>query len=421
MAAIKSAIASNAYLFSALLVYTLGGASALINLSLNGLFEYAGLLMLLIRLLILEPKYRGKAAKYIIIFALILVLSSGLLLQSLMVSTILRLGATNVFIVLIALNGAHAFTRIDSAEYAAYGALAGVYACLVLSLLTGDQVVSGVGESGPIGFGLNFGMESKNFPAVISFAVMQILILICITESMSIIRIVAIIGGLFAVATAESRATLILCAVFFGCAIYFFVYKQNEKSLKLPVKKLITVIGVLVVILGILAGILFVMHSETYAYRARGLFNYIRTFGDDLFHMLFGNVHLAYEDPRYGYEEAIRRATGWDGTLELSLLSVLIKNGAIGLVAYALIIFIWIDRIRLEQNSWSKGALVSLALPLAVSAFVENYIVNVNIVYMPLVLISMWAISQDVRMSKNRKAKHLKRSINSRLVTLFFK
>ncbi|MGC4441170.1 hypothetical protein ABXW85_20130, partial [Streptococcus suis] len=81
----------------------------------------------------------------------------------------------------------------------------------------------------------------------------------------------------------------------------------------------------------------------------------------------------------YGYK--IRSVIGWNGTVEMPLLSVMIKNGYVGLIGYILVLLKFVKDVNLVKVTYIKRIGLSILAPLLLSAIVENYIVNINFVF----------------------------------------
>lgn len=124
----------------------------------------------------------------------------------------------------------------------------------------------------------------------------------------------------------------------------------------------------------------YALKSGSYLYRVQGLINYLNYYSNDLPHMLLGNSEMAFRDPSIDYASAVRSVIGWNGTVELSILSILIKNGIIGLCGYLLIYIRWF-LISLKTNFKIRNYYLAVYFTLIVSAFVENYITNMHVLF----------------------------------------
>ena len=91
-----------------------------------------------------------------------------------------------------------------------------------------------------------------------------------------------------------------------------------------------------------------ILRFSTYAYRFRGLLNYLNYYNGDSFHMILGNAESFY-DKSNSYVMAVRSTTGYDGSLEMAWLNILIKSGLLGVLAYAFI-FIRMFKLAVKAN-----------------------------------------------------------------------
>ena len=106
------------------------------------------------------------------------------------------------------------------------------------------------------------------------------------------------------------------------------------------------------------------------------------------------------------YVYKIRSVVGWDGSLELSVLNILIKNGIIGLVAYIYIIF-YACKNAGRINNWSvKSIYIAYLYTFILSGFVESYWSNIHVVYCAFSYIFVTGvvdISKDEEIVINRR------------------
>ena len=379
--------------FITFLLYTVGGSTYLETLGVATIVECIGQVLLLGSLLIsILLSYQAKA----IIFrltALLSIFSIGILVQGLSIGTTVRLEASMILIGFL-LCGSPDFFSLTFADMASKGISAGLLLTLLLAVIGGQSLVGFVGEGGLLGFGFSCGMASKNFAAITAFGALSVQIIWCIRLGFkNCFQRYIISALLFAVVVMSgSRTTQIVCLFFFSLIIWHFFIPYCKASGRRGLAKWLKRVLVLAYIAGSMVGLLMVTSSGTYAYRYRGLTNYLNMYGNDIFHMLFGNAKMAFGNNSLSYVEAVRHNTGYSGTVELPLLSVLIKNGIIGLVGYIAAYVWWIIKTMKEERRESRGILTALIGSLLISAMVENFIVNVHIVYMPITFITMWAL-----------------------------
>ncbi|HGA1410952.1 TPA: polymerase, partial [Streptococcus suis] len=114
----------------------------------------------------------------------------------------------------------------------------------------------------------------------------------------------------------------------------------------------------------------------SYAHRVNGLINFFEYYRNDWFHLMFGAADLAYGDLTLDYAIRVRRVLGWNGTLEMPLLSIMLKNGFIGLVGYGIVLYKLYRNVRILKTDNIKTIGKSVFIIVVLSATVENYIVN---------------------------------------------
>ncbi|HGQ9761180.1 TPA: hypothetical protein ACL25J_002219, partial [Streptococcus pneumoniae] len=141
-------------------------------------------------------------------------------------------------------------------------------------------------------------------------------------------------------------------------------------------------------VISLLSIIFFFKHiinnSESYTHRVLGIVNFFKYYESSKFHLFFGDAELAFGDMTKGYTHNIRSVLGWDGTVEMPLLSVMIKNGYVGLIGYGVVLFKFISSVLSMEDRRVKNIGLSILIPLLLSAMVENYIVNISFVFMPV-------------------------------------
>ncbi|MBZ4283856.1 hypothetical protein LAJ55_13680, partial [Streptococcus pneumoniae] len=78
-------------------------------------------------------------------------------------------------------------------------------------------------------------------------------------------------------------------------------------------------------VISLLSIIFFFKHiinnSESYTHRVLGIVNFFKYYESSKFHLFFGDAELAFGDMTKGYTHNIRSVLGWDGTVEMPLLS----------------------------------------------------------------------------------------------------
>lgn len=173
----------------------------------------------------------------------------------------------------------------------------------------------------------------------------------------------------------NSRGALIMTFVFLVVSHYdaLLKLKASQRGIFVFVVSIVGVIGAALVYSFIISD------SGSYMIRMKGFITYIELYKADFFHMWYGNAEMAWKDGNY--VNNVRAVIGWDGTVELSFLSILVKNGILGYFGYAIIFLFYIKNGLTVKNWKKKSIILALSLSLLSSAFVENYITNTHVVY----------------------------------------
>ena len=285
---------------------------------------------------------------------------------------------TMIVIDSVALLSENIMTHLSDLKIVSYGILTAILISLILAMMNGISLttlaVEGVGDSS---WGFNGGLQHKNYFAVSILASYMGFFFSKSTEKkdtrLSMLRFIEII----LLVLSNSRGGYILFITFL-LVVNFDKLKLIKKNQRLPlmiVVLLITALGTLYFYTK------YVLTSGSYDIRLQGLENYIQRYSNDNFHLWYGNAEMAFRDSGLSYEENVRSIVGWNGTTELSILSILIKNGILGLIGYIIIFTLKIlDCISLRQSK-EKIFMISTIVVLLTSALLENYIVNIQITF----------------------------------------
>lgn len=365
------------YLFVAIFVLTLSHCLAYVGTPIESVLEYSGYLLLLSSILLSyfmsRVKYRRKNTSLTVVVLFIL-LFTGILVQDLGIVRKLTLLFTVSAIIIVSIMSEKYITRISQFRTMAYACLAGTIVTTLLCVIHGAPLLKLASEP-TLGYIYFFtgGIRDKNI------ATMMIAIIISLyaysIEKGHYKRIDLIVTGLCSVIilAANSRGAWI--------ELFFFIFMLNFRKIKRFAKKHRTII-ILSLLIVIIPLILYgynniVMKSETYLYRYRGLTNYLSMYGSDSFHLIFGNAEMAYGSS-VDYATAVRSTTGWDGTIEIAWLNILIKNGLLGILAYG-IIFIRAAVTIVKCNIIRyKTIYMAITVTLFVTSFVAIYIQTIH-------------------------------------------
>ena len=130
------------------------------------------------------------------------------------------------------------------------------------------------------------------------------------------------------------------------------------------------------------------INIKTYAYRMRGFQNLLDYMLDDSKRLMFGISDIAYADNGNTYVNNIRSFLGWEASVEMAHVNILIKNGLLGVFPYIMIYKSYISEKK-YLNSVDKSILLALIILMLISGFVETYIVSIHYVVGPVLYLSL--------------------------------
>ena len=263
---------------------------------------------------------------------------------------------------------------LEMAKHAAYGILWGTVVTTCLAIAGGNSLTS-LAVEGARSSGFNGGLQHKNYYACAMLAVFSIFYL-CEKyqkKTKNNRRIIVLSAALLVLS--NSRGALIMTFVFLLVSHYdaLLKIKSSQRGLFILLLSGIAAVG------GVLFYSFVVSDSGSYMIRMKGLLTYINVYKNDSFHMWLGNAEMAWKNG--DYVSNVRSVIGWEGTVELSFLSVLVKNGILGYFGYSTIFAFYIRKAVAAKDWKMKSVILSLTLSLLSSAFVENYITNTHIIY----------------------------------------
>ena len=366
-------------LFLSFFLITLGNSSYLTAIGIADKIQMTGYLLLMVMIFKCFMTNNSRKGKLLSIFLIVFILFSiGIIRQDLAITTKIHLILTMIVIDSVALLSENIMTHLSDLKIVSYGILTAILISLILAMMNGISLttlaVEGVGDSS---WGFNGGLQHKNYFAVSILASYMGFFFSKSTEKkdtrLSMLRFIEII----LLVLSNSRGGYILFITFL-LVVNFDKLKLIKKNQRLPlmiVVLLITALGTLYFYTK------YVLTSGSYDIRLQGLENYIQRYSNDNFHLWYGNAEMAFRDSGLSYEENVRSIVSWNGTTELSILSILIKNGILGLIGYIIIFTLKIlDCISLRQSK-EKIFMISTIVVLLTSALLENYIVNIQITF----------------------------------------
>lgn len=369
----------NTYIFFEFFITTIGNSSFLTQKGLDEIVTYSGIALILSG--IIYSRFRNmkrNRLRHKTTFKLFLIVeiffSIGIMMQNISNALKAKLLLTMFFVAAFALLSDDFITSLNMARHAAYGVLMGTIITTSLALIGGESLTS-IAVEGAISSGFNGGLQHKNYFACAMLIVFSVICLYNRYERrMKINKWVMGISAVLLIAS-NSRGALIMTFVFLVVSHYdaLLKLKASQRGIFVFVVSIVGVIGAALVYSFIISD------SGSYMIRMKGFITYIELYKADFFHMWYGNAEMAWKDGNY--VNNVRAVIGWDGTVELSFLSILVKNGILGYFGYAIIFLFYIKNGLTVKNWKKKSIILALSLSLLSSAFVENYITNTHVVY----------------------------------------
>ena len=367
------------YVGVAFFVTTIGNSSFLTKKGLDEIVTYFGIALLLFGIIISRFKNRH-ANKVIhkISFRLFLIVefffSIGILMQNIDIILKVKLLLTMFFVAAFALLADDFVDSLEKMRQAAYGVLYGTLVTTSLAII-GRESLTSIAVEGAMSSGFNGGLQHKNYFACAMLAVFSAFYLYDKYGKKRKANKRIMVISLALLILSNSRGALIMTFVFIVVSHYDALLKIKARQRGVFVFAIcgIAVVGAILVYSFIISD------SGSYMIRMKGLMRYIELYKNDSFHMWYGNAEMAWKNGNY--VNNVRAVIGWEGTVELSFLSILVKNGIGGYLGYAIIFLFYIKKGLSVDNWKAKSMILSLSFSLLSSALVENYITNTHVIY----------------------------------------
>ncbi len=365
------------YIFITILLLTLSHCVAFVGTPVEAIIEYAGYILLLGGILLsyfrTSRTYRRKNTTKMVFLLLILMLP-GILMQHLPTTRKMTIILTILAIIIVSVMSEKFLKNYHLFRVMAYACVVGIVMSMFISVISGVPIIRYTSE--PV-FGMiyyfNGGIRDKNVATMMIAIMISIYIDSHERNRFRNIDKLTIGISLIVLFVANSRGAWIEFVVF----MLMLNYRKIENITK--AHRGVFIVSVVLVITPLVVTFYnrFIMQSETYLFRYRGLMNYITKFAEDDFHMIFGNAEMAYGSGQ-DYAIAVRSVTGWNGTIENAWLNILIKSGILGIIGY-IILFVRaiITAIRCE-NILYKTIYLSVTITLIVSSFAAIYIQTIH-------------------------------------------
>lgn len=153
-------------------------------------------------------------------------------------------------------------------------------------------------------------------------------------------------------------------------------FKENQEKIFYTFLCIIIIFSAIYVYNNILINI------PTYLYRIRGMQKLFNLLTKSFSQFMFGISNIAYANTGYDYTINMRNFLGWDASVEMAYVNIMIKNGFIGYLVY-FIIFKDILKNSKMISKKEKNIVLCILIVMLLSGFTETYIASIHYVVGP--------------------------------------
>ena len=357
-------------------IITLSGSKYLYDIGISHIFEYMAYSLYFISLFyLLKNDVKKHNNTHIVWFILAtLIISIGVLVQDLSLTrkfTVLFTVSVFTSAVFLCDDYFDSFRKIRLASKAI---LLGSIAAFFIALITKYSVlelntVNIFGSS----YGFTGGIKYKNyFGANMVSVFVGFYLYNKYVEKSFFDRIIMIICAFF-VFLSNSRGAIFMLLAF----LVFQNYKVLGSIVRYQRIFVVLVVSLLMIPIVIYGYNHYLINISTYSQRIRGLTNYLNTYGGQTRDLLFGVSDMLY-DKNGGFVYQFRNLFGWNGTLEISWIMLLVRNGLFGIIGYFVMFLYCILRVVVVEEIEIKSAAIALLISILMSSLVEGYITSVH-------------------------------------------
>lgn len=366
------------YLEAAFFCLVFSQSIAFISTPIQKIFEYMGILFLIISLIHNELKSHFITSDKIYFFVILIGLNIGLITQNMSLGIKLKALIPSLVFTMIFTMSNGIVENSRKLRRISYSIIFALVLALLFALIFHVSLFEANGLGGKFYIGFNGGILYKNYySSTVLSAFIGLYLSLKYSNTKTKIDYFLCAFLIILLFLSSSNGTYLILISFFGIEILGKItYKIKE-----PLRKRFLIM--LTLFCGFAFLILFVtiaLKNQNYLYRLNGLFNYINVYGKNPFYIIFGNGELAYA-PGMTYVENIISKIGYDGSLELSWLGILIKNGLFGVITYIYIFLNLIKNSLKKKKKNSKIIMLAIIVALIVSSLVETYIQNLHVIF----------------------------------------
>ena len=343
--------------------------------------EYLGLFLVLLAIVFFNINHRVGFRVIIRAITLIVLLSAGAFVLNSDRETRITLLLISVIIVFCAALPNEIFADNQRLKLIADSICIGCIFTFVIGIFTGTLGLYLHQDNSILGFTYAAGFTIKNYTGGLWLLlfVLYYIYFLNVGKLKKKLNFLLLVTLFIFIVLSGSRGASFLCVVFW--------VSINQKKLFLFAKEQKKLVGFLVGIVVIVAGIYIytnvLANISSYAYRMRGLSSVMEYLFSDIKRFMFGLSDIAYANTGYNYTDNMRNFLGWNASVEMAYVNILIKSGFLGLVAYLMIYIGYVKKIQ-SLNGEAKNILLSLFVVMVVSGLVETYISSIHYIVGPV-------------------------------------
>ena len=375
----------NYLIFFTSFLMIIGGSVFTMHHNINQIIDFIGCSLLVLEALIFfwygNNTEKEKKVQIILTIICIFLLSLGGFVQHTSIVAKLRIIFPAVVIPSIILLSQQYLNKYGFIRTFSLGIFISVIFIFIVSLICGSPVVEQNNE-GFIKYGLNCGILYKNYFAATIFASFIGLFIYNFKFKKNYFDLGILAIELIMIFLSGSRGTWLILFLFLILMCFESNYNRLIKPILQKIKndKRMLILSIVITLTLLFVLFKFISGSATYKYRTRGVTNYINYYKKDPFHLIFGNSEVAYRNSNTKYVSTIRSTIkGFDGSYEMGLINVLIKNGLIGILAYLICYINLIQRVLKNKKYRYIGLVIFIVL--IISSLVETYVCNIHTIF----------------------------------------
>lgn len=342
----------------------------------GNLIEYLGLAALLLLCYWPSKTNHVSVTKTIKILLLTLLLSIGAFIKGAPTKACYMIALTSFALISFALKSQSVLSTNKRIKIAANAIFSGAVFSALIGLITGTLGLTLGSDESIVGILYVSGFQVKNYCGGI-WLLLFILNYIYYMRNgklghkertvLAIFLLLIVLSG--------SKGALLLSMVWFLLINFdeILKFRRNQKRI------FVFFAGIVACLIGIYIYNNILINVYTYAYRMRGLSNLVNYLLQDSRNLFFGVSDIAYANTGADYTTNMRRFLGWQSSVEMAYINILIKNGLIGYASYILIFKDFLSGCK-RCTSTDQSIVKSLVIVLLISGLTETYAVSIHYV-----------------------------------------